>query len=218
VCFVGLTIWRPDLFALFNGSGIASIARWELLLPIVLRAIAVQSFVITVVLLGIRLKGFAMRRDDLANGHEFQFSLRALMILTGASAVAIWLAQLVRSRVDSSVTVPEVLGIGIFSATGAANALLAVWVALGSSKVWLRLLILGIATLVLGAMPPYVCHREQDLGAMISWACIHAVLVAGSLLVLRACGYRLARAARVATPLSAGKTAQKKLLATVEKG
>jgi hypothetical protein len=140
---------------------------------------------------GTRLVPFAQypRRHD---PEGLKFSIRGLMILTFAVALAVSAVQGLRPWESDA---PPIFG--LFTICAVAGGLIAVWAALGLARPWPRAAVGGTISLALGALFAFAVGPDGwevyvDFPAVMF---LQAAIVFGSLLVVRSCGYRLVRPA-----------------------
>jgi hypothetical protein len=137
-------------------------------------------------------------------GAPLRFSIRHLLALTAVAAGCLSTAHYVRLRLgfdDQSLASPtgastlaSALAPGVILVSLLAAPLLAVSACLGVGGPGLRLLAAGLFCLALGALPGYcfggaAADYAQFAGATV----LQLAVIAASLLVFRAVGYRLVR-------------------------
>lgn len=129
-----------------------------------------------------------------------RFSIRMICILTALAAVLTRGAMMHRQW----LTAPDVSGSPILterllsfwfvagSTTVALSAigLLAYWALLFPGRTWWRLLLMAAAVGTLGVVIPFSGAKTDDIPVMLAWYGATATFITGTLLVLRAAGYR----------------------------
>jgi hypothetical protein len=160
--------------------------------------LAIEMLVVVAALICLRLRRYSLRRIESCGpaGPGFRFSVRALFVATVAAAVSVWLGLKARDLAIDSQPVPQwlvVVGVGL---PGAVIALLSLWTALPQQAPWWRLLSLAVAASLLGLIAPYLFGREVYRMTFVSLAAWQALIYCATLLVVRGCGWRLARASQ----------------------
>jgi hypothetical protein len=122
---------------------------------------------------------------------ELQFSLRSLIGLTVIISALLGLARCVRWIDPGAEFMVVIL---MFALTALLATGMLVWASLGLGLAFVRVPIVLAAMTLLGLLPPY--SMEYSALRYIVWPSLMAVVAActaGSLLVIRSCGYRLVR-------------------------
>lgn len=132
----------------------------------------------------------------------FQFTIRHLLLTTTIVAVVLAIGKNI-PHLDEIIVISVVLCpcLGLVE-------LAVLWAALGFARPALRLSIALPAAFVVGLVPPFYSGslRQQGWTTFVAWSCItglQAAITAGTLLVVRSCGYRLA--SRKANAAGTGK-------------
>ena len=134
-------------------------------------------------------------------GKVWQFSILYLMIITAVLAVLLTVGHYLRpfatfeegsllSPFDTS-RLGFIAVVAVLLTPSLVMPFLAIWACLGVGKPGLRLVVAGTCCVVLGMMPVY--YFEGTLFDCITWGggnLGQLAIIAGSLLVFRACGYR----------------------------
>ncbi len=128
---------------------------------------------------------------------EAQFSLRSLIGLTMMIAALLALGRVVQwiSPATANVEIFAMLLIApVFGMTALLAAGMLIWAALGQGQVLVRVPTMLVGMALLGLLPPY--YLGGPAFRYYTWPALLvtiAVCTAGSLLVIRSCGYRLVR-------------------------
>jgi hypothetical protein len=139
---------------------------------------------------------------DFARAEGMQFTVQQLFLATTVVAITLGLGRWIQGLEENGV-----LGIFIvlvvFCPWIVIVELAILWGSLGIGRSWPRLLVVVPIAFVVGAIP-MLSLKSGIIEIVIFWSSVigfQAVLTAGSLLVIRSCGYRLVRGAAVeATP------------------
>jgi len=122
----------------------------------------------------------------------FQFSTRQLLYVTLGISIVLAFGRTVRSLGG------EAIGMGVFALVialcGALIMLLLVWSSLGRGRVVVRLPLVICGAAIIGLVPPY--YFGGPWWRFVTWPVLVtsvALIVGGSLLVIRRCDYRFVR-------------------------
>jgi hypothetical protein len=123
---------------------------------------------------------------------ELQFSLKSLIGLTVVISVLLGLARLVQLfHATAELVIVSFLSCAFALVAALATGML-IWASLGPGQAVIRVPIVIVALPLLGLLPPY--SMGGGTYRYIVWPSLMAVIAAGtagSLLVVRSCGYRL---------------------------
>jgi len=126
---------------------------------------------------------------------ELQFSLKSVISLTVVVAVLLAVGrfmQWIDPRIETGIGI--VFIISVFALTAVLATGMLVWASLGPGQAIVRVPIVTGAMILLGLLPPYSMGGPAfRYFVWISVMAVVAVCTAGSLLVVRSCGYRLIR-------------------------
>lgn len=188
---IGVSGWMTLIELLWVGS----VAILMMMVPVVLALAVVRR-------LGWRLVLFSSEPPP--GGPPLRFSVRHLLALTAVAAGFLSAAYYVRPlatfeqhallspRGTSAWRIVVVPGVILLSFLAA--PLLAVWACLGVGRPGLRLLVAGFFTLALGSLPGYCFGGDfADYARLAGTTVLQLAIIAASLLVFRAVGYRLVR-------------------------
>lgn len=128
---------------------------------------------------------------------EMQFSIGHLLVITVLAAVAFAGSRVMRPLMAQFEPIPMYLGTASLAAAFAMVALLAVWAMLPAGATWRRWVLLAMASPLAGAVLPYLFHRTDDWLAFAAWTAGQSAVLAVSLGLIRGCGFRLIRLARL---------------------
>ena len=160
--------------------------------------IGTQAVMLLVAGILIRLRKWRLTRSIGGEAPaQLRYSLRSILIMTTVAAVAMVLAQTARTQVAASVPPPLWIGRVTLALPFAIIPLLALWAALNRGSAWLGILILCFAAPVLGLATLYITAWKNSVPMMAAWTSLHALIVVGTLLVFRGCGYRIIKKTRV---------------------
>jgi hypothetical protein len=124
---------------------------------------------------------------------RLQFSVLQLLVLIGAVATVLTLGNLVRaSRTHSEIAIWLASNL-MQSLASALLACAAVWSALSPARPALRVVLANLLAGLFGMLRAYFQRFSEDLGFVLGRGLGHlfeGVWLTGSLLVVRACGYR----------------------------
>jgi hypothetical protein len=139
--------------------------------------------------------GFRLRKVEVVEPPtgRFQFSLRSMFVTVLISAVAVRLGQLAYAHVLWQARLPELIAVVSVAIPLAVAPLLALWATLLPGKCWGRLLVFAVIAPALGIAGPYICGHLGEWRGFVMWTGAEAAVVGGSLLIVRACGYRIVR-------------------------
>jgi hypothetical protein len=137
-------------------------------------------------------------------GAPLRFSIRHLLALTAVAAGCLSTAHYVRRLLgfeDQSLvsptgasTVGSGLALAVILVSLLAAPLLAVWACLGVGRPGLRLLVAAVVCLALGSLPGYCFGGGLgDYAVFAGVTVLQLAIIAASLLVFRALGYRVVR-------------------------
>ncbi len=150
----------------------------------------IESAGMGIVLMVCRGCGIALRPEHRVAAREFHFSLRALIGLTTLAALGTWSIEFARAHLPHDVVAPIPFVLWGLGSGFAIVALAALWAVLVRRRWPLTIPLVAGLALSLGPLGAYVWHRPED-GTMIGlWMLTHGVLVLGSLLAVRASGWR----------------------------
>lgn len=133
----------------------------------------------------------------------FQFTIRHLLLTTAIVAVVLAIGKNI-PHLDEIVVIVVV----VLCPCLVLVELAVLWATLGFARPAMRLSIVLPAAFVVGLVPPFYSGslRQQGWTTFVAWSCItglQAAIIAGTLLVVRSCGYRLA--SRKANAAGTGK-------------
>jgi hypothetical protein len=170
----------------------------------------------------VRFGGLAIRHHGAQDRAAAQFSIRSLLLMTTMVAVAIACLERLRphlawspasfSRLDflwepirdltSQVAAAHGLRLAVLSSVASGVVAAAIWAVMRPGNPWLRVVATGVIAAATGV---YLAHLVGDWPNWMpaSGLVILAALVGTSVLPLRLMGFRLARAARCRTKVSA---------------
>lgn len=170
---------------------IASPERWLEYGPVLL-----TSYVATYScwLLTFKFRGYAVLplRTDEAPPERIRFSIKSLLALTIAAALAVRAGQI---AYGNAVENPEVRVRQAFAGLGGSLGIaagLVVWAALTPGSRRTKLVIAAATCPLLALVPPYLGGNDARFSPLMMLIGAHAALLAGALLVVGACGYCLA--------------------------
>lgn len=156
----------------------------------------------TLAVTAVALRAIRWRRVDLRclssdeQGLEHKsvrFSIKGLMLLTLLAAVATVAAKEFYLAVGAGSVVAFMVGWG-FGAACLTTA--AVWAALGPARPWLRSAGVVLAAKAVAGLLAFILDERDAYFYLLTIEAMHVVLVLGSLIAVRSCGYRvLARTA-----------------------
>jgi hypothetical protein len=181
---------------------------WYLMFYLALALLTLTGIVATAVVL--RRRGVRLRQEPIGTerpaGEDVQFSMRQMMLLVFVVAVLVRLGPTAQAKLNSYLSaVSMLLAVACWGACFAAVALAGLWAALGGRLSAARFLMAVALAGGLSLLPPYYFPELlTDDFARSAAALVGALGVEiGSLLVVRACGYRLAvNAARAAAEIA----------------
>jgi len=150
---------------------------------------------VAVVLLAIRLWNAQLLRfldqPQPENAEGLQFSIRGLMLFTFAVALLITTAKGLR-EVDERL--PDLLLVTIWALCFVVTDLAALWAALGIGSPVPRSIVVILMSLALGWFFSYAIGEDwEPYFYIMSIMFLQPLLLIGSLLAVRSCGYRLVR-------------------------
>jgi hypothetical protein len=165
-------------------------------LSIMIEAALVMSSPAWIILIVLMVLRCGRRRLHVTNSisspavaEGLQFTILHLFIATTAIAVALGLAPLVQ-KLAGTLMLLAVIGPCVVLVE-----LAILWATLGIGRPWPRLVVVLPSAFVVGAVPPfYLSQLSQDWSTFVAWSAItglQATITAGSLLVVRSCGWRL---------------------------
>jgi hypothetical protein len=134
---------------------------------------------------------------DFARDEGMQFTIRQLFLATTVVAIMLGLGRGIQGLDDRSV-LGMFIGLAIVCPWIVIVELAILWGSLGIGRPWPRLLVVLPTAFVVGAIPMF--SLKSGFIVIVIWSCIigfQAVITAGSLLVIRSCGYRLVRGAAI---------------------
>jgi hypothetical protein len=145
----------------------------------------------------------------------FQFTIKHLFIIMAMVAAVLGLGRWVQSLV--AIHAPDdlsevLLFVAVVCPCVVSAELAVLWAALGMGPPTVRLFAALPASFLLGTIPPYYLKVmiQPDWKDFVAWSCmigLQAVVSAGSLLVVRSCGYRIVRGTRPSVVMAAGRMA-----------
>lgn len=198
----GRAIWRAIL-AVGGASGAAlafcaisgeAEAEWLAMMWVVVATI-------TAMLIAVRIRGFKLldAAGKQAQSVELQFSVTHLLALTAVVAAVAAAARLLTPIAAPPSAMSFFLAIAMCLGT---VALVAVWAMLRSDLTRAKTLTLLIVAIAMAGLTYYgVEATNVDPGAIWgSTVIVYTVALAGSLLVVRACGFRLVRLSEIGPP------------------
>ena len=189
-----LLVTAPLLWHLSGKQPLLEVAN---LVPLCLMVIPMMAAIVVPLAIVRRLGRRLELLSPPPEGEILQFSIRHLLVLTAVLAVLLTISHYVRpfATFEDSHLVSPAAGVvavmAVFLVLSTAVPLVAIWACLGLGKPGLRLVVAGICCLVLGMLPIYyfggtaldcISRGGANLGQL--------AIIAGSLLVFRACGYR----------------------------
>lgn len=160
------------------------------------RLLAVQTVAVAVPLAVGRWYGLRLQVTSSTNDEQpWQFTLKHLFLLTTACALLLGFLRLAPPWRPSGNRLTEALLLG---GGFALMALIAAWVALGHGRRLFKLLALPVVTFLVGCLLMAIEGRRGRAGDLAIMALVFGQMffLAGSLIVLRRCGYRLVRRGR----------------------
>jgi len=154
-----------------------------------------QMAVVFLGVLTIQLCGFRLRKLEQVEvpGRRWQYSLRSLLVTVLLSGVAVRVAQLIYAHVLQQPRLSEWIAIGSVAIPLGIVPLLALWATLCPGRCGLRLLVFALVAPALGVAGPYMCGHLKEWPGFVIWTGMEAAVIGGSLLIVRACGYRIVR-------------------------
>jgi hypothetical protein len=197
-----ISVQMPSAFGAANQARLASLLWVSSLLVVSTMMFPVVLSLTVARRLGWRLVLFSPGPPPA--GAPLRFSLRHLLALTAVVAGFLSAAYYVRglatfeeqSLASPAGTSPFGLGVvlGVILVSLLAAPLLAVWACLGVGRPGLRLLVAGFFSVALGSLPGYCFGGHvTDYALVAGTTVLQLAIVATSLLVFRAMGYRLVR-------------------------
>jgi hypothetical protein len=126
------------------------------------------------------------------SAQDVQFTLKAILCLTGLIAVLLATGGAVHQL--GGFDIGPVVSTPVFTSCAVLAACQLAWAGLGCGQLRMRIPVAIIGTCLVGLIPPYFFGRTPSLFAQ--WqvlASMTAFCTLASLLVIRSCGYRLAR-------------------------
>jgi hypothetical protein len=148
-----------------------------------------------------RLAGVDLVRGTRGRPAPWQFSIRSLLAWTALIAVVIGLARVMHAAPiwtePDAFAQQQMIAFGLLGMTSALIAATAIWATLPVGRLWWRLVLLAIlapAAMVLSRYMMGVTLGESVTSIDWFWILfgwLQAVILAGTLLVVRGCGYRL---------------------------
>ncbi len=163
------------------------------------RMLAIEAVAIFALLGLSRRCGLQMARQGTLRpfAPRFQFSLRAAFLLTAlVAALAKPLWQFHEKMAASSLLSLDAAAFAT-ALPAAASTIVLLWVMLCEGRILIRAAAGTIVISAGGAVALLLSAREADWWLMTLWLAAQAVVVAGSLAVIRGCDYRLAFQSRV---------------------
>ncbi len=155
---------------------------------------------------------FANDANLLSAETRFKYSLFALLTVTTAAALILGLVRVSRANIaDDGMVAQTALGIVVF----VTNMLATIWATLGTGHVVRRLLAVYFVSIVLGISLAIGSGNSLETGPWWLFASMSLIvvvpttIVAVTLLVLRAQGYRLLPISAVPSPENKGKGSDK---------
>jgi hypothetical protein len=169
--------WSSDL------SFEANLVTWV----VVTVAIVAAGLILT------RLSGIDLCRAPTQRAMPWHFTIRSLLIWTAVIAAGMQSARwihgaMARINENKPNEPPTFALLGVCSALIAATA---IWTTLPEGRIWWRWGPLALITAAAGALGPYLAGRTTVEWEFIIVGGVQAALLAGTLLVVRGCGYRL---------------------------
>ncbi len=173
-----------------------------------------QSLATMILCGGLWIFGFRVRRlrHDQSSDRRLQFSMRHLFAWTTSVACVVGVVRLVDVATFLFLGRDSLLACVGLGGCFAIMSMVAVWSALGSDRLWIRLVGLGISTpviaLSIGAVglsrtPAWISESlflgaDYDPTLWFMWTCLATFFLAGLLAIFHTSGYRLLRVAPAA--------------------
>jgi hypothetical protein len=134
-----------------------------------------------------------------------QFTIRHLMLLTLLIACLMTVGKLLAPLVQGSHLTAQIAVLGVCYA---AVALASIWAILGLGRPVIRSIFVVLISLGAGAAGGYVIESSGSIGFWIATTVLQAILLVGSLCVVRGAGYRLLAKARAPVSARSSDTAR----------
>lgn len=171
-------------WALEAAFGNSSAAGWAFL-------VLIQAFFTAPPLLALQFMGLGLKRSEAENSavgwHKFQFSLRSLLEWTAAVAILLSAVQMMPEEFRTGYRWREWAAWLVFFVDGLL-ALAGLWIALGTRRLLLRIVLMGIGCV--GATAAFTLIDAAD-SLLLLFPALYACWVVSSLYLCRLAGYRL---------------------------
>jgi hypothetical protein len=185
---VAWTVDRPDAEQTVTGWTWVLLAQTAaILIPVWLARL--RGVRLTPATGGDRVRQTASRRGP------FQFSVGYLLSWMTVLAIVLGLAQYTFHHDDLFWAVAAWKILVAYPLSQAALALAGLWVVLGTARLWLRFLLLALATAA-AIIVNHLCAGLQDLWPYTAFCVLQVVWLAASLSVFRVAGYRMTQIPR----------------------
>lgn len=148
--------------------------------------------------------------DAQTNAEGLQFTIKHL--ITAAVAAVLGLGRAVQIVENENNAPDMLLAVVVVCPCIVIVELAILWGTLGTGRPTLRLFVVLPTAFLLGAIPPYYLKEtiQPDWLDFVGWSCLiglQATITAGSLLVIRSCGYVLVRQTPASTVVAASRMA-----------
>jgi hypothetical protein len=192
-----MAVWEEAVSATAGVDGY--VVLWYLMYFLALALLTLTVLVAAAVWMrgrGIRLRAGGKSNEAPAASGEVQFSMRQLMLLVFVAAVLVKLGPAVQSRLnDYRSSTAMLFAVSCWSICFAAVGLAGVWASLGARFSAAKSGLAFVLAAVLSLLPPYYFPTllTDDFGRSAAALLGAMAILVGSLLVVRQCGFRLAR-------------------------
>ncbi len=184
----------------------ATSERWLGYGPVLLFSYA-SAFALLAV--SLKLRGFVVAGISPGEtSSRLRFSIRSLLILTIVAAAAVRGGQLLYGYAQEHEEARLRLAFAGLGVVLAASAGLTLWATLAPGRRWARLMILAASCPALALIPPYLGGNDTSFSPLAVLIGAHAAVLAGALLVVNACGYRVSKRSVLASVKNCEKTHQ----------
>lgn len=128
-----------------------------------------------------------------SSAKRYQFSLRSLLMTMLVTGVVVRAGQLANGHLFKPPTLSDLLAVTSVAIPLSLAPLMSIWATLRPGKYWWRLLVIAAVAPAIGVLGPVMCGHLEEWSGFVMWTGIETAIVAASLLIVRASGYRLVR-------------------------
>jgi hypothetical protein len=183
---LGLQMWRASYWGL-SQYGIDLLA-----FQLILDGLTIDFGAATAVILGLWLKGLhlVLFTDRIESRGPIwpQFSLKRMLLLTGAAAALMGFGNFLRTN---PISPSPLVWCSVQAVASASLTCAVIWAALSCAPSACRVMLANLAAILVALLVAYYLQFPVSaLPGMLLGAFIKAIWLTGSLLAIRACGYR----------------------------